>query len=175
MNRKLPSLILSVLTLIAVTAVFLLPLSAAATEREHKPAPRPAGITSSSTSSATANAAPIDLSLMNNPVAGDTTVRGGNTYSLVSGATPLPPGLCPKGESVSVIWGLFAWSKTATEHECLDKVLAYAREAIPKPPVTNYITNNHYAAPEVAPVVCEKPPARKASAPKKAAPACKPA
>ena len=54
----------------------------------------------------------------------------GNTYFFPSPATaaPLPPGLCPKGdsESFSIVWGFvsFAKSSTRTEMECLDKVLA---------------------------------------------------
>lgn len=149
-----------------LTVTILAALAASAAMATERPKPMPHGgnsaaaaaATASATSSSTSSAAGgsvggIDLSLMNNPVSGDVSMRGGNTYSLVSGAAPLPPGLCPKGESVSVLWGFVAWSKTATERECLTEVLAYAREAIPKPqpaPITNYVVNHNYPAPAQA-------------------------
>lgn len=43
-------------------------------------------------------------------------------------AAPLPPGLCPQGDSMSVgiLWNLFSYSRSSTrsEMECLDRVLA---------------------------------------------------
>lgn len=152
--------------------LLLTPLVVEATGSHSKLPSKPVGqhqqiISSSSASNSAASTGPIDLNLMNNPIAGDTSFRTGNSYSLVSGAAPLPPGLCPKGQSVSVVWGLFSWSTTATEHECLDKVLAYAREAIPKPPVTNYITN--YAAPLTSPqcATTSQTPVKKSASKKK--------
>ena len=46
-------------------------------------------------------------------------------------AAPLPPGLCPQGDSMSIgiLWNMFSYSRssTRTEMECLDKVLASVR------------------------------------------------
>lgn len=73
-------------------------------------------------------------------------MKAGDSYAFVSGsATPLPPGLCPKGDSsyVQVLWGLLtvASSSTRTEMECLDKVLGMLRDTAPKPiAVTNYLS-----------------------------------
>lgn len=159
------NLIIAVAVVLAALMIVTFPVLAHATGMP-KPQPHAASATSNSTSNA--NAAPIDLSLMNNPVAGDSSFRTGNSYSLVSSAPALPGGLCPKNRTIQVLL-LFTFSEVGTEHECLDKVLSYMREAIPKPPVTNYITNN-YSTPIVqsAPAECPKPapkPARKKTAP----------
>lgn len=50
-------------------------------------------------------------------------------------AAPLPPGLCPQGDSVSVgiLWNLFSFSQSSTRSEmaCLDKVLAAIKPVAP--------------------------------------------
>jgi len=50
-------------------------------------------------------------------------------------AAPLPPGLCPQGDSMSIgiLWNLFSYSRSSTrsEMECLDKVLASIKPATP--------------------------------------------
>lgn len=54
-------------------------------------------------------------------------------------ASPLPPGLCPQGDSISVgiLFNLFSFSKSSTrsEMECLDKVLAAIKAPAPAPVV----------------------------------------
>lgn len=133
-----------------------------------------ASATSSSTSGASSA---IDLSLMNAPTSAvDTSMRTGNTYVFPApaAAPPLPSGLCPKGDSVawSVVWGFvsYAASTTRTEHECLDKLLAYGRDTMPKPaaaPVVNYV------APVPKPAACQTPVNRSAAKVKRPqAPAC---
>lgn len=102
-------------------------------------------------------------------------------------AAPLPPGLCPQGDSMSIgiLWNLFSYSRssTRTEMECLDKVLASIRAsqsvavpvisapvipptqpALSAPATTSPAVSAEVKKPEVA-----KAPAKKASAPKKAA------
>jgi hypothetical protein len=55
-------------------------------------------------------------------------------------AAPLPPGLCPQGDSMSIgiLWNLFSYARSSTrsEMECLDKVLAAIR---PAPAVTQVL------------------------------------
>ena len=50
-------------------------------------------------------------------------------------AAPLPPGLCPQGDSMSVgiLWNLFSYSKTTTrtEMQCLEMVLGAIKSAQP--------------------------------------------
>jgi len=50
-------------------------------------------------------------------------------------AAPLPPGLCPQGDSMSIgiLWNLFSFSQssTRTEMQCLDKVLAAIKPVAP--------------------------------------------
>ena len=50
-------------------------------------------------------------------------------------AAPLPPGLCPQGDSMSIgiLFNLFSYSRssTRTEMECLDKVLAAIKPVAP--------------------------------------------
>ena len=100
-------------------------------------------------------------------------------------AAPLPPGLCPQGDSMSIgiLWNLFSYSRSSTrsEMECLDKVLATIRAQAPQPVVVQApsIPSNASTPPQ-PPVIAEpsppvkkpevaKAPAKKASAPKKAA------
>lgn len=114
------------------------------------PQPTPVVQPSSSTASSGAksssqSSSAIDLSLMNSATGGaGGSVRAGDSYAFVSGsATPLPPGLCPKGDSsyVQVLWGLLtvASSSTRTEMECLDKVLGMLRDTVQKPVAVNYL------------------------------------
>jgi hypothetical protein len=108
-------------------------------------------------------------------------------------AAPLPPGLCPQGDSMSVgiLWNLFSYARSSTrsEMECLDKVLAAIKPApvvqqvlAPLSPADRALierldresqeraaarapaTSDPVKKPEAA-----KVPAKKASAPKKAA------
>lgn len=50
-------------------------------------------------------------------------------------AAPLPPGLCPQGDSMSIgiLWNLFSFSQssTRTEMQCLDRVLAAIKPVSP--------------------------------------------
>lgn len=50
-------------------------------------------------------------------------------------AAPLPPGLCPQGDSMSIgiLWNLFSYARSSTrsEMECLDKVLAAIKPVAP--------------------------------------------
>jgi hypothetical protein len=147
--------------------VAALPLLANATGA---PAPDPSPSSSSSSSAGAASLASskaqagassaIDLSLAVNPTAaggaggagygGDSSIRQGNTYALATGATatPLPSGLCPKGDSfyLQVLGGLlftYATSSTRTEIDCLERVLAAWKAAVPAPapaPVVSYVT-----------------------------------
>ncbi|HET8905465.1 MAG TPA: hypothetical protein VFN11_00730 [Ktedonobacterales bacterium] len=164
-----------------VVAMILYPTMAHATGQ---PQVDPASSVASSTASAGAKAtagssSALDLSLMNSATGGAAgaggSVRAGDSYAFVSGsATPLPPGLCPKGDSsyVQVFWGLLtvANSSTRTEMECLDKVLGMLRDTAPKPvPLVNYV-----APPVVAPqqttvtVECKMPePPKPAAKPAK--------
>ena len=111
-------------------------------------------------------------------------------------AAPLPSGLCPQGDSMSIgiLWNLFSYARSSTrsEMECLDKVLAAIK---PAPVVTQTLAplspadrallerldkeSQERAAAALAPAqaalsAVKKPeaakaPAKKASAPKKAA------
>lgn len=100
-------------------------------------------------------------------------------------AAPLPPGLCPQGDSMSIgiLWNMFSYSRssTRTEMECLDKVLASIRSApvreviqappLPVTPAAAASTPTTSAAASSDPV--KKPDAAKA--PPKKASATKPA
>lgn len=97
-------------------------------------------------------------------------------------AAPLPPGLCPKGDSMSIgiLWNLFSYSTSSTrsELECLDRVLAAWRQAprveivqappIPAPAAPAPAPVAATAAPTAAPAAAPPPSAfaATASAPK---------
>lgn len=74
-------------------------------------------------------------------------------------AAPLPAGLCPQGDSMSIgiFWNLISYSTSSTrsEMECLDKVLASVRAA----PTVHVIQ---------APTMPKVEPDRQAAAPSKA-------
>lgn len=158
------------LAVMLAIALLSLPMHASATGSPSKPDPAP--ISTSSAQQAQhqtqAQQQAIDLSLMNAPAGA--SIRQGNSYALSGGAAPLPPGLCPKGDSVSIAWGLLAWSTTRTEFECLDKVIKLLTDTAPKPVEVRYVSISE--PPKVEPVVkaCEpeqpKPKTAKA-APKK--------
>lgn len=165
--------------ILTLTAVLLLaPFAAGATGVPPKPTP-PGAVTQAQTQTSTSSAStgPIDLSMTNNPVASSGTSTG-NTYVFPApaSAAPLPSGVCPKGDSEawSVIWGFVSYSRssTRTEMECLERLIAYAKETAPKPaaaPVVNYITNPPAAEPVRCVIAAEPPPApakKKASAAK---------
>lgn len=174
MNRKTTATNLCALLALAIVATLCTMQFAHATGKP-EPTPTPnasAGATAGASAGATAgSSSAIDLSLMNAP-----TQRAGNSYALVGGsATPLPPGLCPKGDSpyFSIGWSFIvvAGSSTRTEMECLDKVLA-AWVSVNKPapqPVVNYLVMPEQPkAPEAAPSepkACEAPPAKPAARP----------
>lgn len=100
-------------------------------------------------------------------------------------AAPLPPGLCPQGDSMSIgiLWNMFSYSRssTRTEMECLDKVLASVRASAsaaapvisaPAIPPSQPVLSAPVATPPAASAEVKKPevakaPAKKASAPKK--------
>jgi len=106
-------------------------------------------------------------------------------------AAPLPPGLCPQGDSMSIgiLWNLFSYARSSTrsEMECLDKVLAAIKPVAPvvslgpvqAPSIPSSATPAPVPVPASAPVAdasqpvkkqeAAKVPAKKASAPKKAA------
>lgn len=155
MHRTLTTALAALLfTLISGTA-------AHATEREHIPKPVPQlppapSVTNSATQSQQQSQQQTQAATAS------PTYDGGNSFAFVSiptFATPLPAGLCPKGdsESFSILWGLFSHAKSTTrsEMECLQMVLA-ARPVEPRlPPVA---------------AECLHPPAKPA-APAKAKPA----
>lgn len=102
-------------------------------------------------------------------------------------AAPLPPGLCPQGDSMSIgiLWNMFSYSRssTRTEMECLDKVLSSVRASAsaaapvisaPAIPPSQPVLSAPVATPPAASAEVQKPevakaPAKKASAPKKPA------
>lgn len=87
--------------------------------------------TGASTSSATTGASTSN--------GGGAAITQGHSYALAAApsAAPLPAGTCPQGDSLawSIGWGFVTYSisSTRTEMQCLDKLLALAREASPKP------------------------------------------
>ena len=103
-------------------------------------------------------------------------------------AAPLPPGLCPQGDSMSVgiLWNMFSYSRssTRTEMECLREVLkairsAPVREVIQAPPLPPSTTSVAPASSSVAAAASEPSSAVKkpevSKAPAKKAAAAKPA
>ena len=111
--------------------------------------------TAASTSSATATGAGVNWAADSNFYAMPAPVA----------AAPLPAGLCPQGDSMSVgiLWNMFSYarSSTRTEMECLEKVLAVVRAQTP--PTVVYRLNDGVTA---EPVMCPplKPPAKKPAA-----------
>lgn len=104
-------------------------------------------------------------------------------------AAPLPPGLCPQGDSMSIgiLWNMFSYSRssTRTEMECLDKVLASVRSAPVReviqapalPPASTSVAPNSSSASGVAadhtwpakkPEAAKPVPKKSAAAPKAA-------
>lgn len=84
-------------------------------------------------------------------------------------AAPLPPGLCPRGDSLSIgiLWNLFTYSTSSTrsEIECLERVLTAWRQApkieivqappippAPAPAPAAAVSASSDAAPGVAPL-----------------------
>lgn len=189
-DRKTTSTRLCALLALALVAALCTPQAFATGTPKPEPAPTSSAVsTSSAISSAKAGASSaVDLSLMNSATGGAGgvgSVQEGHTYVLPSpaAAAPLPPGLCPMGDSASysIAWGFVSWSlsSTRTEMQCLDKVLSMLRDTAPKPVVVNYLqppvpepVKADYSLPAVKAVACEKP--AKPKAPKKTA-AAKPA
>lgn len=124
----------------------------------HKPSAQPStsnvSPSSSSTSTSSAGSTSSARADSSASVSGTLTAMGGaagaggsasfedwsrqNMYVLPAPvqAAPLPPGLCPQGDSMSIgiLFNLFSYSRssTRTEMECLDKVLAVIRAQTPQ-------------------------------------------
>ncbi len=171
-----------------------------------QPGPSTSTASSSSSSSATSNAGATSsatVGVVASP-SSTSTASGGSVGSLSQSyeefsrsnmyvlpapvqAAPLPPGLCPQGDSMSIgiLWNMFSYSRssTRTEMECLDKVLASIRgsqstaaqvvqapvippspPALSAPATTASVASNEVKKPEAA-----KAPAKNASGPKKSA------
>lgn len=133
------------------------------------PTPAPAAVPVSATAQAAAAAAATA-----GAVSGATASNGGIDYKADGNfyvmpapvaAAPLPAGLCPQGDSMSVgiLWNMFSYarSSTRTEMECLDKVLAVIKAQTP--PTVVYRLNDGVTA---EPVMCPplKQPAKKSAA-----------
>ena len=117
-----------------------------------------------------------DSSAISSPVQ-SYNAEGSNTYFFPAPVTaaPLPPGLCPQGdsESISFLWNFFSYSKssTRTEMECLDKVLAAIK---PEVKVVEKIVQVPVEKTVYVEQKCPTPtPAAKKTVVKKAAPVCK--
>jgi len=113
-----------------------------------------AAATSASTSGATATNGSIDYKADSNFYVAPAPVA----------AAPLPAGLCPQGDSmsVSILWNMFSYarSSTRTEMECLDKVLAVVKAQTPAPVVMR-LNDGVTAEPVICPL---KPPVKKTAA-----------
>lgn len=133
------------------------------------PTPAPAAVPVSATAEAAAQAAAAAGS-----VSGAAAINGGIDYKADGNfyvmpapvaAAPLPAGLCPQGDSMSIgiLWNMFSYarSSTRTEMECLEKVLAVVKAQTP--PQVVYRLNDGVTA---EPVMCPplKPPAKKSAA-----------
>lgn len=126
-----------------------------------------------------------------NGTGGDSSIRQGNTYALATGATatPLPSGLCPKGDSfyLQVLGGFlftYATSSTRTELECLERVLAAWKAHVPAapaaqapvsyiPPAPPIVVQVPVPVPAAAPAACDALPVAPRVATKKKAPAAR--
>lgn len=122
---------------------------------------------------------------------GSSSIQQGNTYALATGATatPLPSGLCPKGDSfyLQVLGGFlftYATSSTRTELECLERVLAAWKAHVPAvpvaqapvsyiPPAPPIVVQVPVPVPAAAPVACDALPVAPRVAAKKKAPAAR--
>lgn len=133
------------------------------------PTPAPAAVPVSATAEAAAQAAAAAGS-----VSGAAAINGGidykadgNFYAMPApvAAAPLPAGLCPQGDSMSIgiLWNMFSYarSSTRTEMECLEKVLAVVKAQTP-PPVVYRLNDGVTAEPVMCPPL--KPPAKKSAA-----------
>ena len=186
MKAKTQDRILFVVALLIASLLLLAPFAAGATGY---PSPKPTP------------GAPIDITMMTNPVTGSAATStgsggaggsssSGNTYLLPApaAAAPLPSGLCPMGdsESWSVVWGFVSFAKSSmrTEMACLDKLIAYGKETQPKPVqyVTNYISPPAVMPEPLKAVECvpptpvvKKPTVKKPVAKKAPMVECKPA
>lgn len=147
------------LAVMLAIAFLSLPMQAKATGKPETPAATPTQQQTQGQQQAQqqgqSQAQAIDLSLMNAPAGA--SLRQGNSYSFAAGAAPLPPGLCPKGGSVSILFGALAWSNTGTEMECLDKVLAMLRDTTTPRTEVRYVS---ISPPPAAPSVEPKAPAK---------------
>lgn len=181
MNRKTTANSLCALLALAIVATLCTMQFAHATGKP-EPTPTPsasAGATAGAQAGATAgSSSAIDLSLMNAPAGA--SIRQGDSWALAApaSAAPLPPGLCPKGDSeaFSIVWGLVSWSRSSTrsEVECLDKVLAnQLAQVTQRPADVRYVSISQPPKVE-APAECKAPETKKAKSPKKTA-AAKPA
>lgn len=129
------------------------------------PATPPAAVPVSATAQAAAAAGSVSGAAATN--GGIDYKADGNFYVMPApvAAAPLPAGLCPQGDSMSIgiLWNMFSYarSSTRTEMECLEKVLAVVKAQTP--PQVVYRLNDGVTA---EPVMCPplKPPAKKSAA-----------
>ena len=129
------------------------------------PATPPAAVPVSATAQAAAMAGSVSGATASN--GGIDYKADGNFYVMPApvAAAPLPAGLCPQGDSMSIgiLWNMFSYarSSTRTEMECLEKVLAVVKAQTP--PQVVYRLNDGVTA---EPVMCPplKPLAKKSAA-----------
>jgi hypothetical protein len=156
MNRKTVADLLCMLAAMLLLAIILTPTQARATGKPETPAATPQQQTQGQAQQqGQSQGQAIDLSMVNAPAGA--SLRQGNSYSFAAGAAPLPPGLCPKGGSVSILFGALAWSNTGTEMECLDKVLAMLRDTTTPRTEVRYVS--------ISPPPAPPPPAASAAEP----------
>lgn len=131
------------------------------------PTPAPAAVPISATASADALATATAASTSSATGAGVNWTADSNFYVMPApvAAAPLPAGLCPQGDSMSIgiLWNMFSYarSSTRTEMECLEKVLAVVKAQTP-PPVVYRLNDGVTAEPVMCPPL--KPPAKKPAA-----------
>ena len=129
------------------------------------PATPPAAVPVSATAQAAAMAGSVSGATASN--GGIDYKADGNFYVMPApvAAAPLPAGLCPQGDSMSIgiLWNMFSYarSSTRTEMECLEKVLAVVKAQTP-PPVVYRLNDGVTAEPVMCPPL--KPPAKKSAA-----------
>ena len=153
-----------------IVAVLLVTLCAAtsafATGKPPTPAPAPV-VPTTAAASADALATATAASTSSATGAGVNWTADSNFYAMPApvAAAPLPAGLCPQGDSMSIgiLWNMFSYarSSTRTEMECLDKVLAVVKAQTPAPVVLRL--NDGVTA---EPVICPLKPSVKRTAAK---------
>lgn len=153
-----------------IVAVLLVTLCAAtsafATGKPPTPAPAPV-VPTTAAASADALATATAASTSSATGAGVNWTADSNFYAMPApvAAAPLPAGLCPQGDSMSIgiLWNMFSYarSSTRTEMECLEKVLAVVKAQTP-PPVAYRLNDGVTAEPVMCPPL--KQPTKKSAA-----------